>query len=295
MLSSRLTPLVLVTAMVAAACGTSDVALEVGATTIDRTALTQLVEDSYGPDSVGSTMGTDGVVEVLDQMVRYEAVVDMLAEHGLEAGADDLEAARDRLIVAGLDPEAPVLSTLMRWQAALDLVVAGGDAVKAAYEAGSGVVGHDLCTSHILVADEGEALRVMARLGSGEDFAALAGEVSQDPGSAVRGGELGCAPIGSFVPTYERATLGALSEGDDLVGPVPSQFGFHVIRIDQPGVIEPAPFDTLGEHLPGVILHMATLTRDISVDPRYGTWDNAVGRVVPPAGPASPDGVGGGS
>ena len=87
-----LTPLVLVTAMVAAACGTSDVALEVGATTIDRTALTQLVEDSYGPDSVGSTMGTDGVVEVLDQMVRYEAVVDMLAEHGLEAGADDLDA-----------------------------------------------------------------------------------------------------------------------------------------------------------------------------------------------------------
>jgi hypothetical protein len=295
MLLSRLTPLVLVTAMVAAACGASEVALEVGATTIDRAALTQLVEDSYGPGSVDTTMSTDGVVEVLDQMVRYEAVIDMLAEHGLEAGTEDLDAARDRLIVAGLDPEVPVLSTLIRWQAALDMVVAGGDAVKAAYEAGSGVVGHDLCTSHILVSGEGEASAILDRLGSGEDFADLAGELSQDPGSAVRGGELGCAPIGSFVPTYERAVLGALSEGDDLVGPVPSQFGFHVIRIDQPGVVDPAPFDTLGERLPGVILHMATLTRDISVDPRYGTWDNAVGRVVPPAGPASPDGVGGGS
>ena len=55
MFLSRLTPLVLVTAMVAAACGSSDVALAVGATTIDRAALTQLVEDSYGPDSVGTT------------------------------------------------------------------------------------------------------------------------------------------------------------------------------------------------------------------------------------------------
>ena len=295
MFVSRLVSVVFLAATAVSACGASEVALEVGRTTVDRTTLTQLVEDSFGPGSVGATMNTDGVVKVLDQMVRYEAVIDMLAEHGLEVGAEDLDAARDKLLVGGFDPEAAALSTLMRWQASLDLVVAGGDAVKAAYEAGADVVGHNLCTSHILVLEEGEALALMGSLRSGEDFVDLAEVHSQDPGSAARGGELGCAPIGSFVPTYERAVLGALSEGEELVGPVPSQFGFHVIRIDQPGAVEPVPFEALGERLPGVMLHLATLTREVTIDPRYGKWDNAVGRVLPPDGPTSPDGVGRGS
>jgi len=295
MFFSRLSSLVLLLALLTSACGASEVAAQVGDTTIDRLALAGLVEDGFGPGSVGATFETQAAVEILDQMVRYEALIDMLAEQGLVAGDDDLESARDKLLVAGLDPEAPAMATLTRWQAAVDLTIAAGESVRAAYEAGSDLVAHDLCTSHILVPSEDEALDLMESLGSGGDFGGLAGAHSQDPGSAARGGSLGCAPIGSFVPTYERAVLGALSEGDELVGPVPSQFGFHVIRIDQPGGVEPVPFDQLGERMPGVMLHLATLTRDITIDPRYGSWDSAVGRVLAPAGPVSADRVNQGS
>ncbi len=276
-------------ALSAAACGATEPAVEVGGTTIDRDELAGLVEDSFGPGSVGTTFETAAAVEVLDQLVLYQALIDLLAEHGVEAGPEDLERSRDRLLVAGLDPETRTIDTLTRWQAALDLAVAGGDGVRAAYLAEADRLGHELCTSHILVAREDDAAALLEELTAGGDFAELAGTLSQDPGSASRGGSLGCVPVGSFVPTFERAVLGGIRTGNHLVGPVPSQFGFHVIRVDRVSPVEPATFDQVGERIPAMLLHLATLSRDISIDPRYGTWDPVVGRVLPPEGPASAD------
>ena len=82
---------------------------------------------------------------------------------------------------------------------------------------------------HILVEDEAEALEVLAALQSGESFAELARAVSTDPGSGSRGGELGDAYVGNYVPEFraaiENAEIGA------LVGPVKSEFGFHIIQV----------------------------------------------------------------
>ena len=72
-----------------------------------------------------------------------------------------------------------------------------------------------------------KALKV--RLQNGEDFEALAHEYSQDPGSALQGGDLGFWRLGELVPAYEAAAL-ALQPGE-VSDPVITQFGCHLIQL----------------------------------------------------------------
>jgi len=70
---------------------------------------------------------------------------------------------------------------------------------------------------------------IAARVKGGEDFAAVAKEVSQDPGSAKEGGDLGFAGPGVYDPAFEEA-LYALKEGE-VSAPVRSEFGWHIIKL----------------------------------------------------------------
>jgi len=277
----------LVVAVVASACGSSVVAVRVGDSTLDRDGVAALVAEVTGRSS-DATIDATTTAGVVDRFVQYEALVDLLAYHDVVATPEERSTARDRLLAAGMDPGDPSLPRLIGWQAALDLVEAGGPGVGAAYEAHVGLLSYELCTSHILVSAEDDAHAVIHLLDTGGDFAALAVSVSQDPGSGQSGGSLGCVPLGAFVPTFERAVLGALAEGLSLVGPVPSQFGFHVIRIDEVRTVDPVPFEALGQRASAALLQVAGLSREVQVDARYGIWDRAVGRVAPPAGPLAP-------
>ncbi len=279
--------MLLVVAVVASACGSSVVAVRVGDSTLDRDGVAALVAEVTGRSS-DATIDATTTAGVVDRFVQYEALVDLLAYHDVVATPEERSTARDRLLAAGMDPGDPSLPRLIGWQAALDLVEAGGPGVGAAYEAHVGLLSYELCTSHILVSAEDDAHAVIHLLDTGGDFAALAVSVSQDPGSGQSGGSLGCVPLGAFVPTFERAVLGALAEGLSLVGPVPSQFGFHVIRIDEVRTVDPVPFEALGQRASAALLQVAGLSREVQVDARYGIWDRAVGRVAPPAGPLAP-------
>ena len=93
---------------------------------------------------------------------------------------------------------------------------------------------------HILIAVDGEAEDAVARdkaeklvaeIAAGGDFAALARENSDDPGSAPDGGELGWAGRGVFVPAFEEA-LFAL-EVSEVSPPVRTEFGYHVIQLEE--------------------------------------------------------------
>lgn len=85
--------------------------------------------------------------------------------------------------------------------------------------------------SHILVKDEATANAVTARLNAGEDFAVVAKEVSIDPGSKDKGGDLGDVPTegSGFVAEFEAAMKTA-AVGQNTA-PVKSQFGYHIIRV----------------------------------------------------------------
>ena len=84
--------------------------------------------------------------------------------------------------------------------------------------------------AHILVASEDEAKKVKDRLDKGEDFAKVAKEVSTDPGSKDKGGDLGTVPyVGSQLdPTFMAGAL-ALKEGT-ISAPIKTQFGYHIIK-----------------------------------------------------------------
>lgn len=280
--------LLAVTGAIVVSCGSTATAVKVGGTTLGRDEVVKLVAETTGGPVDVDSLDAAVTAGVVDRFVRYEALVDLLAEYDLVADAQVRTSARDRLIANGVDPGDPSLPRFVGWQAALDLVEMGGQGVRAAYEANAHLVAHDLCTSHILVTYEDDAHAVQHLLNDGEDFAELAVSVSQDPGSGQAGGSLGCVSLGRFVPTFERAVLGALAQGKTLVGPVPSQFGFHIIRIDEVRPIEPVAFDNLAERRSAALLQIAGLTRTIEIDARFGNWDAAVGRVAPPAGPLAP-------
>lgn len=88
---------------------------------------------------------------------------------------------------------------------------------------------------------------VLARLRGGEDFAAVAAEVSADAGTKAQGGDLGWISRGMLVGPFEDA-LFALEPGS-LSEPVRSDFGFHVIRLDEVRAGEVQPFETVREEL----------------------------------------------
>jgi peptidyl-prolyl cis-trans isomerase SurA len=104
-------------------------------------------------------------------------------------------------------------------------------------EAGQGVV-EQTHARHILlkpteVQDDAtveQRLRdVRARILKGEDFAGLAKTLSEDPGSAVDGGDLGWTVPGTFVPEFDKA-LAALKE-NEISQPFRTQFGWHIVQL----------------------------------------------------------------
>jgi peptidyl-prolyl cis-trans isomerase C len=82
--------------------------------------------------------------------------------------------------------------------------------------------------SHILAKTEDDAQRMMKRINDGEDFAAVARRFSSCP-SGKNGGDLGWFGKGQMVPEFEKAAFE--TEPGNVVGPVKTQFGYHVIKV----------------------------------------------------------------
>jgi len=84
-----------------------------------------------------------------------------------------------------------------------------------------------------------KAEELLAKVKAGADFAALAKESSQDPGSAAKGGDLGLFPRGHMVPAFEEAAFALQAGGVSDV--VETPFGFHVIKVEEhpPGGVKP--------------------------------------------------------
>jgi peptidyl-prolyl cis-trans isomerase C len=84
---------------------------------------------------------------------------------------------------------------------------------------------------HILVEKEDEAKKLLAELKAGAKFEDLAKKNSKDPGSAENGGDLDFAKPEAYVPEFGKA-LSALKKGETTAEPVKTQFGYHIIRLE---------------------------------------------------------------
>jgi len=123
------------------------------------------------------------------------------------------------------------------------------DALKAAYR--EQIAGakrpEEIRARHILVKTEAEAKKIIAELGDKGDFAAAAKEHSTGPSSA-KGGDLGFFSDGMMVPEFSKAAF-ALKAGEFTKAPVKTQFGWHIIKLEERRKAEAAPFNEVAPKL----------------------------------------------
>ena len=105
---------------------------------------------------------------------------------------------------------------------------------------------------HIIVDTKEEAEAVIAELDAGGDFEAIAREKSKD-GAAAQGGDLGYFSAGRMVPEFEEAAF-ALEVGAHSAEPVQTQFGWHVIKIEDKRVQQPPAFEQVADQFRSLLL-----------------------------------------
>lgn len=256
----------------------------------------------------GEDFGDTEFVQLLDILVQWTAIADAAkADYDLDPSAEEIATEVDRLYNqqgAGADFEqflvAQNISAGGLDQYAAQLLIGEGilteleASIPAPTEADAeALLAEDpnswteVCAAHILVATPEEADAVLERLDSGEDFAALAIELSTDTGSGAAGGDLGCNTPATYVAPFAEATMtGSIG---DVVGPVESQFGFHLIRVDSRTEATPAEMiEALADIQLSEAIDEWYVTSiggaDIEIAEEWGTWatDPAPG-IVPPA------------
>ena len=161
--------------------------------------------------------------QIKEEVIAREVFMQEAQKRGLEASADykaQMELARQAILIrelfADYQKQHPVTD----------------EEIKAEYDKFAAAnAGKEYKASHILVEKEDEAKAIIAQLKKGGKFDEIAKKQSKDPGSGARGGDLGWANPSSYVPEFTEALI-KLDKGKVTQTPVKSQFGWHVIRLD---------------------------------------------------------------
>ncbi|MFQ5597999.1 MAG: peptidylprolyl isomerase, partial [Nitrospiria bacterium] len=129
------------------------------------------------------------------------------------------------------------------------------DAAMNAYYAKNKEAFREVRANHILLKTEDEANAAKKQLDDGADFSGLAKEISVDPASASKGGDLGFFTKERMVEPFADVAFGM--KKDEIKGPVKSAFGYHIIQVVD--MRDPAPFESLTpaqlQNLRGVMIN----------------------------------------
>lgn len=185
---------------------------------------------------------------------EIELIKDQLVEQARQAGQQDIgrdQAFQQALEQAGISEQQlrqDIRRTLPVQEVQEEVVgdvQPSEDEIRAFYEENEVqfTTPEQRCARHILFNQDQRqrAEEVKDRLQDGGDFGELAREFSQDPQSAEQGGDLGCQGRGSFVPAFEDAMFNA--EEGEIVGPVETDFGYHLIEVTETRPEETAPLE----------------------------------------------------
>ena len=281
----------------AAACGGEDDAVVAGADSdtviasiADRELSAGMLDDLLpdGRNTVPSRIAT-----VVESWLVANALELELAERGFPITDEDRELARASVGERdGNDTEIQILIdtvaisyTVDRWTDAETASLTVPDPP------------NYLCSNQLLVDTEEEAQAARERYEGGEAFADLAIELSTGP-SGPSGGDLGCAVEGQFGPEFEEAAYA--SSAGEVVGPVETTFGWHLIEIESVG---PATVENHPDADPAALAQVAidmrngmvnTMVLDLegtaaanfrdqaAVDPAVGTLADDSLEVIPP-------------
>jgi peptidyl-prolyl cis-trans isomerase C len=108
--------------------------------------------------------------------------------------------------------------------------------------------GTELHLHHILVDNEQQAKDLIVKIKAGAKFEDLAKQYSKDPGSAKNGGDLDWSNPSAYVPEFAQAAE-KLKKGQMTDAPVHTQFGWHIIRLDDTRPLAPPPFDQVKQQI----------------------------------------------
>jgi len=111
---------------------------------------------------------------------------------------------------------------------------------------------NEIHARHILVKTKEEAEAIIKQLDKGADFEKLAKEKSTD-GAAPQGGDLGWFSPGQMVPEFDKAAF-ALKVGQYTEQPVHTQFGWHIIKVEDKRVKQPPAFDQVKDQIKQLVL-----------------------------------------
>ena len=158
-----------------------------------------------------------------DEVVRREIFSQEAVKRGIAAQADykaQMELARESILIRELFEDFKRKNPVTDAEAKAEY-----DKFKAQ------ATGTEYRASHILVEGEDEAKALIAQIKGGAKFEDLAKAKSKDPGSGANGGDLDFAKPESYVPEFGQA-MSKLKNGEMTEAPVKTQFGFHIIRLD---------------------------------------------------------------
>ena len=160
--------------------------------------------------------------QIKEEVIAREIFMQEAQKRGLDATAEyktQIELARQTILIRELFAEFQKTSAVTDAdvQAEYDKFVAANG-------------GKEYRARHILVETQAQAEAILASLKKGGKFEDIAKKQSKDPGSGANGGDLDWAAPGNYVKEFSDAMV-ALNKGQ-VSAPVQSQFGFHIIRLD---------------------------------------------------------------
>ena len=229
----------------AVAIGALSTALAVAAgtafVTVNGTAISQATADFFIAEqkAKGAPDSPELKKAVREELIRRELLAQEARKAGLDKKADvvlQAELARQALYIRAYVQDYlkknPISDAQLRSQ----------------YDAAKTQMGStEYKLRHILVANEDDAKAIIANLKKGAKFDELAKQ-SIDPGSKDKGGELGWASAGNFVKPFAEA-LTALGKGKYTETPVKTEFGYHVIELEDTRPLNAPPFDEVKPRL----------------------------------------------
>ncbi|WP_348945840.1 peptidylprolyl isomerase [Chitinibacter sp. FCG-7] len=192
--------------------------------TVNGVAIPQAKSDAFASELAqrGQKDSPELRAKIKDELIKNEVVYQEALKKGMDKNPEalaQLEMLKQRIIIGAFVNQYvkanPLTDSDLRKEYDKIKVTFGGKEFKA---------------RHILVATEAEAKAILADLKKGKKFDELAKAKSMDKGSGANGGDLGWADPKNFVPEFGGA-LEKLPKGK-ISDPVKSQFGFHIIKLD---------------------------------------------------------------
>ena len=189
-------------------------------------------------DAAGQPGGPERQAAVKEELVNREILAQAAAKRGLDKNPDvaaQMDMARQAVLIRALfESEAkknPITDADLQKQ----------------YEQFKGSMGtNEYKVRHILVDKEDDAKQIIVDLAKGGDFAKLAKEKSKDPGSKDNGGDLDWGPSARYVKPFADAVT-SQQKGKVSAAPVKTDFGYHVIVVDDVRALKVPEFAELKE------------------------------------------------